>query len=288
MNLSRGLNVCFGSGTGLTSFMQAGPILKRSHYQFGDTATAQDRLQLLADVFRNATRSFIQRVVTSTPEVALDLGSGLGFTASLLKESTGAKRVIGLESSINFIHAARDRFGNEVEFLEQDVMKTPFPTPAADLIYCRFLLSHLLNRKETIDAWTGQMATGGLLLLDEVESITTDESSLNKYLTFVQGLLNSQGQILYVGREISSWHVDGTEVISSDLSSLAVSVQTAASMFSLNLAQLRNREWSRQHRTAQWFDELSAELDALRRTDANASVIWRLRQHAIRKQSELT
>src|SRR5262245_45171686 len=138
-----------------------GQTLKKSDYQFGDTATAQDRLQLLAEVFRDSTRSFLRRVVTSTPELALDLGSGLGFTTSLLKESTGAKRVIGLENSINFIHAARGRFGNDVEFLEHDVVRTPFPTPGADLIYCRFLLSHLLHRKETIVAWTGQISKGG-------------------------------------------------------------------------------------------------------------------------------
>ncbi len=218
------------------------------------------------------------------PKLALDLGSGLGFTTMLLKRATGAKRVVGLESSTEFVLAARARFGKDLEFFQHDVTVMSFPTPRADLIYCRFLLTHLAKRKDAMVAWVDHLTDGGLLLAEEVESITTEQSSFKEYLGFVHDLLISQGHSLYVGSEIGCWHHEGTDITSSDVWPVPVPRNKAASMFLLNLTQLREKEWAREHRSPNWFDDLARELDLLRRPGSGGPVIWGVRQHALRRE----
>jgi trans-aconitate 2-methyltransferase len=53
-------------------------------YLFGDSDRAVYRLQVLADVFASSSRTFLQDVVKMPPRLALDLGSGPGYTTHLL------------------------------------------------------------------------------------------------------------------------------------------------------------------------------------------------------------
>ena len=256
--------------------------LRKAAYQFGNTVAAGDRLQLLADVFQDSTTSFLQRIVTSPPTLALDLGSGPGLSTALLQKVTGAHSAIGLESSMDFVAAARARFGVPLAFVQHDVTNNPFPTPKADLIYCRFLLTHLQNPHDVVAVWTAPLHRLGLLLMEEVEFIATEDSRFNRYLVFVEELLASQRQRLFVGSELKICQPAGTELVSSHLCAVPVPRRDAATLALMNLAHLRRTEWAQAHYEETWFDDLARELDVFRRA-IGEPVVWGLRQHALRK-----
>ncbi|MFC1525889.1 class I SAM-dependent methyltransferase [Candidatus Latescibacterota bacterium] len=258
--------------------------MKASSYQFGDGGTAAERLQLLAEVYRDSSATFLTGAVQDPPEIALDLRCGPGLTTALLSTCTGARRTVGLDSSAEFVAQAKTTHGPELEFLQHDVTRVPFPVQPVNLVYCRFLLSHLAHPGEAVAAWSTQVHPGGLILLEEVESIRTEEEVLQRYLGFVAELLASQGQDLYVGRRLGAAQPPGnTEITSSVVTSVPVPAHQAARMFRLNLPQLRERQWAKEHRDEAWFEDLARELDSLCRPGAGEPVVWRLRQHVLRR-----
>src|SRR5205085_1016437 len=102
------------------------------------------RLKLLAWVYRESTRDFLLRATGSVLyPLALDLGCGPGFTTRLIADTVRCDRIIGLDSSKAFIELARANSGERLSFFEHDVTATPFPCRPANLIFSRFLLTHL-------------------------------------------------------------------------------------------------------------------------------------------------
>ena len=82
--------------------------------------------------------------------------------------------------------------------INHDVKKVPFPIQA-DLMYSRFLLSHLSNVIELINLWVKELKTGGLLIVEELEGIHTDVTVFKQYIEITNALLASQKASLYVG-----------------------------------------------------------------------------------------
>jgi len=76
-------------------------------YTYGESDAAAQRLALVAQTFESSTESFLRRVVTRPPELAVDLGCGPGFTTRLIARATGARRVVGLDRSDAFLRRAR-------------------------------------------------------------------------------------------------------------------------------------------------------------------------------------
>ncbi|GHO61982.1 hypothetical protein KSC_008740 [Ktedonobacter sp. SOSP1-52] len=60
-------------------------------YLFKDTERAAHRLHIFANMFASSSRPFLQAVVGTAPEVAIDLGCGPGYTTRLLAEVTQCK-----------------------------------------------------------------------------------------------------------------------------------------------------------------------------------------------------
>ena len=116
-------------------------------YLFGDSVTAQSRLDILARTFEPPTREFLSTFTPRGKALALDLGCGPGHTTRLIAESLPFKRVVGLDKSPNFIDAASGVGSDQVSYLQHDVSVTPFPVSPADLIFCRFLVTHLSGER---------------------------------------------------------------------------------------------------------------------------------------------
>src|SRR5690348_7426963 len=112
-------------------------------YTFGDSDLAAERLRLLADAFAPSSRAFVGRLGREPVRLAIDLGCGPGYTTALLAAGTGATATIGLDSSPRFLARAWRQAPRGVAFGEHDVTRVPFPAPLADLIYGRFVVTHL-------------------------------------------------------------------------------------------------------------------------------------------------
>ena len=142
-------------------------------YLFGDTDLAARRLEVLARVFREPTRAFLRDAVSTAPAVAVDLGCGPGFTTRLLAETLACRQTVGLDSSQFFIDHASSITIPAVSFELHDVTALPLPVDPIDLLYSRFLLTHLPHPSELVTRWIGELRPGGLLLLEEPEWIET-------------------------------------------------------------------------------------------------------------------
>jgi SAM-dependent methyltransferase len=162
-------------------------------YVFADTDVAERRLGLVAEAFAPATTAFLRDVVPRVRALAVDLGCGPGHTTRLLASVLGRARTVGLDGSPRFIAAARAAGGDPVEFIVHDVTTVPFPTPPADLVYCRFLLSHLRQPAAALARWATQLAPAGLLLVEEVETIDTTLPVFRRYLRIVDEVLAAAG-----------------------------------------------------------------------------------------------
>lgn len=248
-------------------------------YAFGDSGHAAERLALVARAFEPASRAFLVESGARGGALALDLGCGPGYTTELIASALECERCVGLDASAAYVDAARGRAPLHCEFVCHDVLALPYPTGRADLIYARFLVTHLADPAAALAAFTSQLAPRGRLLLDEVEWIRSDGSAFARYLALVDTVLASQGQCLYVGPRLAALTERHARPRASCVRELAVDPRDAAGMFSLNWETLRDHAAVTVRTTASERDELAEALAALRDGEAPATPItWGLRQ----------
>jgi trans-aconitate 2-methyltransferase len=206
-------------------------------YAFGDSAPAARRLGMLADLFEPASRPFLARFAGRRPGLAVDLGCGTGHTTRLLASVLEPRRALGLDQSASFVALAAADAPPGMEFAVHVVTRAPFPCPPADLLSCRLLLSHLRDPPATLAAWATQLAPGGLLLVDEVERIHTDDPALRGYLDTAAALLASRGQTLEIGPTLHRLpDPPGLTRRHDRLATLSPPAPRVAAMFAQNLA----------------------------------------------------
>jgi trans-aconitate 2-methyltransferase len=248
-------------------------------YVFGDTDVAARRLDLVAEAWTAPSTAFLRDDVPSGPRLAVDLGCGPGHTTRLLASMTGARRTVGLDTSEAFLARARVDAPNDVSFQQHDVMDLPFPTGRANLVYVRLLLSHIPRPDRLVRAWMTQLELGGVLALDEVEWIHTDEPALRRYLTLVAALLEARGSSLAAGPIADRFDGgrDGRKR-TSVVRIHPVPMALAAKLFVLNFATWREEPFVRDHHRDDELDHLDAELRELAQASTRATVTWGMRQ----------
>jgi trans-aconitate 2-methyltransferase len=263
-------------------------------YLFKETAAAARRLGMVAGIFEAPSRDFL---VAAKPAhdlgLAVDLGCGPGHTTGLLAETLRPRRTVGIDRAHNFLELAREAAtgtaaatgtvesaeNGAVEFVAHDVTETPFPVGPADLLYCRFLLTHLTGHAELLAAWATQLNPGGRVLLDEVEWIQPGEESLERYLAALGKVLDHQGHRLEIGPVLDDLPVpDGLRRLASDVRTTQPPAARAAEMFRLNLTVWGAGEAARSLVGQAELDRIAAGLDALAHGEVQGEITWGLRQ----------
>jgi trans-aconitate 2-methyltransferase len=260
--------------------------LQPSSYTFGDNDLAAERLRLLAAAYEPSSRAFIERLGRERPRVAIDLGCGLGYTTALLQALTGATLTIGLDSSSRFLARAWRRSPRGVAFAEHDVTRVPFPAPPADLIYGRFIVTHLPDADATLARWADGAAPRGRLALEEVETLAADDPTLTRYYGLVEAMQAARGQRTYIGRDLaalpagSPWLVERADAVP-----IALPAVTASRLHAMNFRTWRRDPFIATTVEAAELDRLGAALDELASgTRAAAPVRWRLAQVVLRRR----
>ena len=255
-------------------------------YQFTDTDLAAQRLKYLAEVYAESTRDFILGAVNYRPQLALDLGCGPGYTTHLLAECTHCGQAVGFDNSGRFLSLAEQSRTAHVSFCLHDVASVPFPVEPSDLLYCRFLLTHLRDPLNIVGKWATQVRPRGLLLIEEVEWIHTENSLFTAYLGIVEALLANQSNQLYAGPIIHQ--LESTDLLnrrSSQVGRLSVLNHRAATMFYLNIQSWKHQPFIRDHYPRETIAALEAELKNLTEKENNTSEIeWGLRQIVLERK----
>lgn len=226
-------------------------------YTFGASDTAGQRLALLAEVYQPSARELLRR--WAPPEVghAVDLGCGPGHTTRMLHRLTGATRTTGVERSPEYVAAFRAAAPEGVTVVEHDVTDHPLPVEAADVVYARFLLTHLADPAAAVRGWAGLLRPGGRLLLQETSGLVSREPCLGRYYELVAELQHHHGQELDIGARLGGLAA-GTGLVVEHEGTREVLARPAemAALHVLNLRTWRHTDYARGG-----FDE--DELDAL-------------------------
>ena len=256
-------------------------------YLFGDSNTAAQRLKLLASVYQESTRAFLTNAAGSARfHLGLDLGCGPGFTTHLIAGTLRCDRVIGLDASASFIKLASATAGGRMSFTQHDITATPFPGGNANLIFSRFLLTHLRDPAAVVTKWVTQLEGGGLLLLEETEAIHTANPVFTRYLGILEEMLAEQSNQLYAGRMVASLaSPGGLKSTFSELHGLSVRNSDAARMFASNLNALKDSKPVRTNYSSRLLLALENELREIAAIESPARQIeWEMRQSAWLKE----
>ena len=250
-----------------------------TEYVFGDTDVAARRLDLVAEAWTPPSTAFLRDDVPKRPRLALDLGCGPGYTTRLVAATTGAARTVGLDSSESFVDRARGDAPPGVAFLEHNLMDLPFPTGRVNLMYARFVLSHIPRPDRVVRAWMTQLELGGVLALDEVEWIRTDDPTLRRYLTMLSELLKARGSSLAAGPIVDKFDGgrDGRKR-TSVVRVHPVPVTLAAELFAMNFAAWREDPFVRDGNDRDELDALADGLAKLVKGPEQPKVTWGMRQ----------
>jgi trans-aconitate 2-methyltransferase len=251
-------------------------------YTYGTDETALQRLRSVAEVFNPHSTNFILGLAIDSAQCAVDLGCGPGFSTRMLARAGRAKRTCGIDNAGEFLRAAKDSCIS-CDFIDHDVTELPFPVKA-DLMYSRFLLSHFASPAALANRWLGELASGGLLLMEELEGIETDVEVFQRYLEINRGLVASQRARLYVGGELAGARYDYPVTVNETVS-LPVDNARAAAMFYPNTINIWEEEdYVRRSLAAAERREISDVLRKLAGSNSDQSeIVWKMRRIAILK-----
>jgi SAM-dependent methyltransferase len=246
------------------------------NYSFGSGDPAAERLLVLADVFAPTMRALLAELPRRRWRSVVDLGCGPGSTTTGLRRELDAERITGVDASEAFVAEARRRVP-DAEFVVGDVLADPWPVPPPDLVYARFLLSHLGDPLAALRHWRAQLADGGSVVVEEPERIDTDVAVFDEYLSLTKGLVASRGAVMLVGDQLAGLG-DNDGVALNRAFPLDVATANAARMFHLNLLSWRDDPWIAAHQRPDALDALDAELVAHVQGERRGSIHWTVRQ----------
>jgi SAM-dependent methyltransferase len=182
--------------------------------------------------------------------------------------------VVGLDFSAPFIQRAAGVPHGRTQFVQANVTDD-LPDAAYDLVYARYLLTHLPRPLESVTGWARALAAGGQIALEENEWIETDEAAFSTYLAIVERMLAAAGNDLYVGRRLaqhSDWN--GLTVAHSEVCRVPVDSTLTARMFLMNFRVWRHQDFVREHYAGHELHALERELDRLAKSPPRTDAIW--------------
>ncbi len=267
-------------GDGAANDRVGGAPGDRGDYTFGDSDLAARRLALVAAVFARTTRQFLLTRAGAAPEFAIDLGCGPGYTTELIRATVGPARILAVDISPAYVAAAAKRLADDrTRMLCADVLDLPLEVTDAELIFARMLLTHLRDPLAAITIWRERLAERGRLLLEEVESIATEDPTLAGYLDLQREMLAANGNTLEIGPHLDEGLREEPALRANGVVELSPPPPVAARMFAMNLETWRGRpEVTASHEPAE-LDAIAAGLERIATgTEESAPITWRLRQ----------
>jgi trans-aconitate 2-methyltransferase len=246
-----------------------------TNYTFGDNDQASARLRRLAEVYEAETRELLEQCGARSPNLAVDLGCGPGWSTRLLREVVDAERTVGLDASERYIaEARRNNSDARVEFEVHDVARVPFPVVAPGVLLCRFLLTHLRAPGEVLAHWASVTAPGGLLIVLETEALETEHPHLRRYYELVARLQEHYGQRLRVGAVLEGRFANtGWRLMESRRRLVERPARSLAELHLTNLRTWRNDEFACRSFDPGEIDLIAGSLERIASGVENAGVV---------------
>ena len=250
-----------------------------SSYAFGDSQVAADRLAVLAAVFKDTTSELLSSIPSDNRREVVDLGCGPGYTTLLLRDVLSPERLVGIDAAPVFAREAAGRLGSSAAVVVADVAALPAAVSGVGLMFARFLLTHLADPAAAVEHWLTRLAPDGLITLEEVESITTNDPAFDEYLALQRLMLDANANRLETGPLIAQVARGCRASCNSDVVKLTPSPAAAARRFAMNFTTWRDRPAVTDSVSLRELDAIGTgllEIATGRRR--SAPITWELRQ----------
>jgi predicted O-methyltransferase YrrM len=131
------------------------------------------RLRLLAEVMGPTTRALLAEIGIPPGSICLDVGCGGGDVTLELGRATGPMgRAIGVDFDETKLEIARQECAEQgvsnVTFEARDVTAWK-PGELFDVVYARFLLTHLANPGEMVSILRRDINPGGVMIVEDID-----------------------------------------------------------------------------------------------------------------------
>lgn len=145
----------------------------RKHYVIRGGLEGRERLKILSRVMHATTAALFERIGVSSGMTCLDVGCGSGDVAMELCRRVGPQgRVMGADIDETKVELARQEAESlgirNVEFRTLDIRGNP-STLEFDVVYARFVLTHLQDPVATIDTFYQHLKPGGFVILEDID-----------------------------------------------------------------------------------------------------------------------
>jgi 2-polyprenyl-3-methyl-5-hydroxy-6-metoxy-1,4-benzoquinol methylase len=159
---------------------RASAVIKRKsqngeshHYIIRGGIEGRERLRVLARVMRPTTLNLFDRVEIKSGMACLDVGCGGGDVTFELADLVGPKgRVVGWDIDETKLELARreaeERQQGNVEFRLLDISESD-GVPEFDVVYARFLLTHLVDPAGALAKMLRVVQPNGLVILEDID-----------------------------------------------------------------------------------------------------------------------
>ena len=144
-----------------------------THYVIRGGIEGRERLRILARVMHESSTALFDRLNLRPGLACVDVGCGGGdTTVELARRVAPGGRVVGVDIDgvkLELARAeARELGVQNVEFRLADIRQTT-GAPEFDVVYSRFLLTHLDDPAATVAAFQRQLRPGGVLAVEDID-----------------------------------------------------------------------------------------------------------------------
>ncbi len=145
-----------------------------THYVFHGAGDGRERLRVLARVVAPSTHDLFARLGVSTGWRCLDVGCGGGDATVVLARLVHPALVTGLDVDESQLAIARQEAETagivNVDYRCGDAaLPEDWPAGDFDLVYARFLLTHLPKPETVLDALVARARPGGLIAVEDID-----------------------------------------------------------------------------------------------------------------------
>jgi SAM-dependent methyltransferase len=163
------------------------------HYVIRGGVEGRERLRVLSRVMQPTTMSLLDRLGLRNGHICADVGCGGGdVSLELARRVAPTGKVIGLDADQTKLDLARREAKEQgienVEFRTVDV-REGVDIPQLDLVYSRFLLTHLQDPAAVVSAFHRWVRPGGIVALEDID--------FSGYFTYPESLAFKRFHELY-------------------------------------------------------------------------------------------
>jgi SAM-dependent methyltransferase len=181
-----------------------------SRYVISGGEAGRRRLNLLARTMGPTTRALLVDAGVRAAMTCIDVGCGSGHVTQMLAETVGPSgRVVGIDfDPIKLAAAAADvdRAGlRNVKFQETDVLQWR-ESSSYDVVYGRFILSHLPDSPRMIANMRDALRPGGVIVLEDIDFSGSfchpDNDGYKRYCEWYRAVVERRGGDAELGKRL--------------------------------------------------------------------------------------